>query len=69
MCLFQKAKEYYLAAIEKEPTNTTFINAFGKMWNKLGNFRKAIEFVFSFPLFFRSFSHIFGKKKKKKKDV
>lgn len=46
MCLFQKAKEFYLAAIEKEPTNTMFINAFGKMWNKLGNFRKAIESVF-----------------------
>lgn len=44
LCHYEKAKYYYRAAIQSEPENFQLLNSFGAMWNKLGNYKKAIKY-------------------------
>ena len=44
MCHYERAKFYFRTAIHEDPTNFTTLNAFGVMWNKLGNYAKAIKY-------------------------
>ena len=44
LCHYEKAKYYYRAAISSESENYQLLNSFGVMWNKLGNYKKAIKY-------------------------
>jgi tetratricopeptide (TPR) repeat protein len=44
LAYYEKAKEQYMLAVADDPNDYGLLNTFGVMWNKLGNYAKAIEY-------------------------